>query len=242
MSSQSAYLRWDNNYIYFDVVLSENHKKSATITEHPVESGADIADHVRVALDEVTLEGFVSNNPIYTGSPFANNLSKLEQQSVTLSYDENILAQLPVPVAAGFVEQVTSPLSTVTRRFTATVLAPSTPQDYVSNTLQVLDSLRQKAIIVSVYCPNVTYQNMLIQNIQMTRDPESGLGAKFSVELKEIRIVKSSITDAPSPSIPTPRPVPIKPKGPQEEKPITPQKKKTFLKKLSDLSGGSAST
>ena len=65
----SAYLQWvdksgQSKVLHFDVVKSEQHNISTFITEHPVESGADIADHVRSNLDTFTLEGFVTNAPI----------------------------------------------------------------------------------------------------------------------------------------------------------------------------------
>lgn len=50
--------------IEFDATLSEQHTSSAQVTEHPVETGANITDHVRPMLDKVQLEGFITNTPI----------------------------------------------------------------------------------------------------------------------------------------------------------------------------------
>lgn len=50
----------------FDVVTSENHDSTNIITEHPVEEGADISDHVRPELDRVSIEAYVTNKPLPT--------------------------------------------------------------------------------------------------------------------------------------------------------------------------------
>lgn len=47
-----------------DVAVSEDHSFESEVTEHPVEIGADIADHVRARPISVTLEGIVSDTPI----------------------------------------------------------------------------------------------------------------------------------------------------------------------------------
>jgi hypothetical protein len=50
--------------IEFDATLTETHTSSARATEHPVEEGASVTDHVRPELDRVALEGFITNTPI----------------------------------------------------------------------------------------------------------------------------------------------------------------------------------
>lgn len=52
------------NAIVFDSVLSEDWDEPASVTEHPVENGANVADHVRVGLAKVTLKVRVTNEPL----------------------------------------------------------------------------------------------------------------------------------------------------------------------------------
>ena len=47
-----------------DAVLVEGHNLDSVTTEHPIEEGADITDHIRILPDKVTIEGIVSNTPI----------------------------------------------------------------------------------------------------------------------------------------------------------------------------------
>ena len=48
----------------FDATLSENHIGNAQTTDHPVESGADLTDHIRSTPEELSLVGVVSDTPL----------------------------------------------------------------------------------------------------------------------------------------------------------------------------------
>lgn len=47
-----------------DCAVTESHVVDNEVTEHPVEKGADIADHVRARPVSVTLDGIVTDTPI----------------------------------------------------------------------------------------------------------------------------------------------------------------------------------
>jgi len=47
-----------------DVAVSEGHEFPSEVTQHPVETGADLTDHVRNRPIMITLEGVVSDTPI----------------------------------------------------------------------------------------------------------------------------------------------------------------------------------
>lgn len=52
--------------IDIDSCLEENHTLANTVTDHPVEEGVNITDHVRPNPDTVQLRCFVSNTPLST--------------------------------------------------------------------------------------------------------------------------------------------------------------------------------
>lgn len=59
----------DNTFAIFDVVqfdasLSETHSITASITQHPVETGSDITDHYRGNPDTLSMDVVVSDTPI----------------------------------------------------------------------------------------------------------------------------------------------------------------------------------
>ena len=51
--------------VRFDVISTETHELLNAITEHSVEEGSNVSDHVRPELDRVMLEGYVSNKPLF---------------------------------------------------------------------------------------------------------------------------------------------------------------------------------
>lgn len=50
--------------IILDAAVSIRHTGTNEITDHPVEEGANISDHIRENPDRVTIQGIVSNTPI----------------------------------------------------------------------------------------------------------------------------------------------------------------------------------
>ena len=59
--------------IILDVAISETHTLQAKATEHPVESGCSIIDHIQILPDSIQMEGIISNTPTaFLGTPFFN--------------------------------------------------------------------------------------------------------------------------------------------------------------------------
>jgi hypothetical protein len=52
------------NVIFFDATMSEQHEGLAEVTEHEIERGADLADHVKPLRPSLALEVMISNTPI----------------------------------------------------------------------------------------------------------------------------------------------------------------------------------
>ncbi len=106
-----------DNYL-IDVTIAEEHELPAEVTSHPIEDGADITDHVRLAPISVTLEGIVSDTPIGTlattrapdGKPSDDayaflKLVRSRREPVTIetsleTFDNMVLQHLSVPRAA----------------------------------------------------------------------------------------------------------------------------------------------
>lgn len=54
----------DDSQIAFDAAVNETHSGKMTITDHPVEQGANVADHAQREPDGLEINGIVSNTPI----------------------------------------------------------------------------------------------------------------------------------------------------------------------------------
>jgi len=79
--------------INLDATLSESHSRSAQVTEHPVEGGAVVSDHIIADPAEITINGVVTNSPIYllasltAPSPLSNSLAPTSNRAQA-AYDE----------------------------------------------------------------------------------------------------------------------------------------------------------
>jgi hypothetical protein len=54
----------DEDVLELDAALQEQHSITASVTQFPVETGTNIADHVRQEPDRVRVDGIVSNTPL----------------------------------------------------------------------------------------------------------------------------------------------------------------------------------
>jgi hypothetical protein len=69
--TSGALIRWTDeggteNVIDFDVAMTEGYEVAADVTEHAVETGSNISDHVRAKNRTFTITAFISNTPIET--------------------------------------------------------------------------------------------------------------------------------------------------------------------------------
>ncbi len=218
-----AFLYWgdeDISSLSFDAVTSESHNKSNTITEHPIEAGADITDHVRPNLDRVILECFISNTPVYSNVGLQNQIPLY-------------VPDPPTPItlngAINVIGDALSSLINPKNQIVANVFTFDNAPDFVAQALQVLETLRTQGTLVNVVCPSYVYNNMLIEEFECNRDPGTGTGASFNITLREIRTVASSIVSAPRPTIPRANIEQNKGKQAGDE---TPEQKKSALKAL----------
>ncbi len=219
-----AFIMWDTNFLTFDVVTSETQTKSSFVTEHSVEKGANITDHIRPNLDVVELEVFVSNTPINDPNQVASH---------------EVLNTPPIPQFFGLnsaVNAISSLLSPAATQFVANVLeVPGGAPNYVNQMIQALEQLRLTAQLVSVICPAWNYDNMLLTDLTVHGDPGTGTGRAMSLRFREIRTVTSSTTSAPIPAVP--RAAAPKKDGAQAPQPDAQGVKESLLGRLTGLTG-----
>jgi hypothetical protein len=154
--------------IRFDVITQETHTLKNAITENPVESGGNVTDHVRAELDTITLEVFVSNQPIDPQDRFS-----VDGVSGSVS-----------PVFVGVDK-------------TVNVLVFDQMIDNVSETFSRLRRLRDNATLMHVVTKVWDYTDMVIQEVGVPRTASEGDGAKMTISFKQLRLVSSKLVPAP---------------------------------------------
>ena len=58
----------DGILLELDAAIDETHERSAEVSKHPVEEGADVSDHVKVSPRRLTINGIITASPL-DGTP-----------------------------------------------------------------------------------------------------------------------------------------------------------------------------
>lgn len=159
LSATAAEEQFQKQSLVFDACLSENHSASSTITSHPVESGANVTDHVHNNPDVVTITGLVTNTPI--------------------RFPEGLPA---VPVGQSFAN-----------------LVNDVSNDLSKNAYDKLLALKNNKSLIKIATTLRTYENMLIESFEVSRDKETADALAFTMRLQQVRFVKTNTIELPTP-------------------------------------------
>lgn len=199
-----------------DAALSEKHETSIELTEHPVEEGADVADHVRKKPAVVTIEGLISNTPIGRA------------QTLRARYAAGAITDAGLAI----VERTAIGSLGNAAIDTFEGNAPG----YAEAAFAQLEALAASGKLVTVTTKRKVYENMKLVSVSCTDDAKTGDALRFTATLREVRLVKNKLvtieTDVPR----------AKGKAKEGQKPTKPAgaetKKKSILKKLADTDSG----
>jgi hypothetical protein len=145
------------------------------VTTHPVESGANIADHVRVKPLMIKLDVLVSNTPI---ADLPDGSRHEKYASVPLNY--------PTPEAAALGPKTISSYQ-----------YGGADDDYILDTYLQLVALHNLHQLLDVTTPITTYHSLVITDVKFTRDDQASADAgRFTIDLEQITIVTSDIVDS----------------------------------------------
>lgn len=205
--------------VTFDVIESENHESVSELSDHPVEVGINITDHVRPVPDTFSLVGFITNTPIRF-NPFTG---RGEIKSFKLEVPE----YFPTPE-----QLLTSPGGALRfgggaladylfpTELSATVLAFPDFFDAVRETYEVLQDLQKNAVTIRLLTNVREYQDMIIVRTAMPRVVGQATGASFQVDLRQLRVVEvGAVAAPPVPIAAVPGGIPNAPKGAQAPTP-----------------------
>lgn len=206
-----AYLLPNDNsslIVQFDLTLSEGHEATADVTEHPVETGSNVADHVRPNPRTLNLELYVTNTPV---SDLGRGSSEKQELDVPVW-------EPPLEFTPGSVYRKLRGLIPLGQPRTITIRALTFPEvfDRVKEIHTTLLALWEKGVDMSIVTSLGTYETMVLTSVGVPRT-EMG-GATFSLATKQIRTVTTATVSAPQPK--EKRGAPNQAKGGQSTKPV----------------------
>ncbi len=214
--------------IYFDIVSKETHEGAADITEHPVETGPDVADHIRAKLASLTLEAMVTNTPIEDPFTLGGAEGALGFMApVVVTYETPF--SFPIagfPGAVNIAQAIGLAPKNTTNTALVIALQFSSAFDRVTNVFNALMAIRETGELVDVATPLKYYENMAIASISAPRENATGGSAiMFTIEFRGIRVVTTDTISLPAVEA-------KKAKGIQETKAASGEQEKKGLKSV----------
>ncbi len=218
----TAYLLPDDGssrIITFDVIENELHETVAEVTDHPVETGINIADHVRPLPDRLSLTGYVSNTPIRP-NPFTQRGEqisfelKVPQWDIPIEPTPGALYRAGLQAMSGLVGSLFGD-----DKRTVSILAFPDAFNAIVETYEVLRELQGNGVLLQIVTPVRTYEDMILERVSAPRNAGDA-GVSFGLDVRQIRVVESGQVAAPPvPDGDVPGGVPLADKGGQGAKP-----------------------
>jgi len=164
-----------SSWVIFDATVSQSFSDRAQITEHPIENGSKITDHINILPRNIALTGVVSDEAFLSTS----FVSGLVGGAALLSFfnsSEFVDNTFTAVTAAGAAAQA------------AGTFGASGRSDKAYDTLRQAISRGQ---VIDVYTPVRVYENMAMDSLQVDRDASTGSALTFNIGLKELNIVNT---------------------------------------------------
>lgn len=156
----------------FDALISIADEHEAEVTQHPVEQGADISDHIKVKNIRLKLEGVVSETPL--------DLDASKRGLIT-SAGSNLGSLIGGSLGGG--------LGAAAAGLGAQYLIASV--DKAQAARLILVSILQAKRLFKISTPKFELENVVMTSISFPRDQSTGKALRFSLQIQQMQLVKS---------------------------------------------------
>ncbi len=169
--------------LQLDASLNESHERSSIITDHEIEDGSQINDHIRKNPEKLIITGLVSDSPLsIIGALVGTGISTLQGGVDQL-----------IPGGFGSAAAVAAGVGLGSLAGTIT----GSPRK-ASDTFKYLEELWELGTVFTVVTALRQYDKMAIENLITPRNSLVGGSLEFTISMKKIRIVKSAIVVVPT--------------------------------------------
>lgn len=180
--------------VALDATLRQAHESTNTVTEHPVETGGNMSDHIRPDLDTLAIDGVISNTPVYLPPDHTDGAREVDVEVEGVASG----VRIPLPAVGSLVGTI--PISPTPKG----VVRGFDPEfDRISACYAALLKLRNEGVLCRVITHLRIYESMAIRRLGVTLEPETGHALPLSMEFVQIRI--GSTEEVPVPEIPRAR-------------------------------------
>lgn len=230
-----------------DVVPSHSDDRTAEVTTHPVEKGANINDHIIQQPDTLSLEICQTQSPFITpiqdGAAFSAPIG-FSAHNVPLNVQPNafkpgglLFLTRGVGAAIAAIGGALG-LSSPDAAPSVTVITADGPTDRIGDLHDALIKVKTEGRFCTVTFRGRIYPNYVVTKVGWkTQKNEVGLG-RFSLELQSINIVATDTADLPNPASLRLKPVATSAKPPKPVGDPQPDGKGTPIESLASKAAG----
>jgi hypothetical protein len=176
-------------YLKLDASISENHVRTADVTENEIEDGSIVSDHIRLRPKSLTMNGQISDFPVsILGLGVSTDDILGASRDFISGSNKNAFKDLGDSFKNQFASSKGATSEDLVRR------ADRSPRE----AWKYLEELWERKVPFSVVTGLQRYENMVISNLSSPRNATDGDSLMFSAELKKIKTVESSDVLIPS--------------------------------------------
>lgn len=181
--------------ISLDASISEVHNLSATVTQHPLESGESVGDNVRQNPIMVRIEGFVSNQPIIVPGSQVDGVTELQREFEWIAQPDVPIIQVGGP---GIVGAATGAISSAIGAdvHKGSAKGFSLYFDRVQDVYEEFIAIWTARTLIDIVTTLHIYNNMVIESLDITRDASTGNALPFTATATQVRIVTTNWSSA----------------------------------------------
>ena len=158
-----------------DATRAEEHSFRAKATQHEVEDGSNISDHVIKTGRIVTLDGIISDDPITVAAAAVGNIGGIVG---------SLVEGFGGAVATGAVSKLGSEL----------IANGSKPS---KDAIDILEGIYELSLPLMMTTSIKTYTNMVMESLNIPRNSRNANALEFKATFKEVRIIESEVADIP---------------------------------------------
>jgi hypothetical protein len=193
--------------ITFDVIQNELHETVVEVTDHPVEVGINVSDHIRPLPERLTLAAFTTNQPI-SRNPFT--------QRGTVTGQRLDIPQFTLPTSSAVLalqNAQNTPLEASVQTLTF-----AEDFDAIRETHEALLELQSNGVLLQIITSLRDYEDMVLERVAAPRSAGDS-GVAFGLDVRKLRVVESGQVAAPPvPADSVPGGKPLQNKGAQGAK------------------------
>lgn len=184
-------------HMTLDATVQQTHTIASEATDHPVELGVNLTDHIRALPDEVNIRGIITDTPMLLPPDFVEGSKQVE---VKIKAPVRTIGSIPGGRALGPITALTSgiPLPSIFQSKDGVAIGFDPVFNRTLACFNALRKIRDESLLVQLVTRLHTYPSMALVSCQVMQEAKSGTSLLLSIDLKQIRVGRTESVEIPA--------------------------------------------